>query len=469
MRALVCVPFLLFSSLAFAEEAYLGMYLQGQKIGFSSYIGSTDTFQGKPARKSETRMLMSAAMLGSPIQMKVDSVSWTTEKGQPLRMEFTIESAGRTQRITAVFSSTSANIAIDNNGVKKNQVLPLPKDAPIVDDAVSALLADNIKPGEKRDFYILDPTTVSFIKNSAVLGGPTTVTVKGKTMNATLVTLKDPRADTKIFLDAKGEMIKAEAPLGIEMWPEPKQVALAMPPPRKDAGVDLAAATSLVPDKPLENPMRLSRLKIEIDGRDLAGVPNDSHQKVTGSGEKWVLDVKPLDIRNLGAAIPTDATAKKWTESSVYMNSNSDEWKPILNRILGNAKTLDAKVKAIHNYVYRRMRANPGIGVLRNASEVHQTREGVCRDYAILTGTLLRAAGVPTRLAGGLVSWDGTFYYHAWVEVWNGKDWYAVDSTSPDLQVSAAHIKLSEGNVDTALAFPFLGRAQIRVLATERR
>ena len=79
-----------------------------------------------------------------------------------------------------------------------------------------------------------------------------------------------------------------------------------------------------------------------------------------------------------------------------------------------------------------------------------------------------RAAGVPTRLASGLVSWDGTFYYHAWCEVWDGARWIGVDSTTADKQLAANHVKLSDGDVERAFTFTFLDRAKVEVLGSRR-
>ena len=117
----------------------------------------------------------------------------------------------------------------------------------------------------------------------------------------------------------------------------------------------------------------------------------------------------------------------------------------------------------IRREVYGYMKPNAGIGVLRDAFEVFQTKEGVCRDCAVLTAALMRAVGIPTRLATGLVTWDGTFYYHAWVEVWDGSQWIGMDSAAPSDRISAGHVKLSEGNVDRAFVFPVLGRAKLAV------
>jgi hypothetical protein len=80
----------------------------------------------------------------------------------------------------------------------------------------------------------------------------------------------------------------------------------------------------------------------------------------------------------------------------------------------------------------------------------------------------MRSAGIPARLASGLVNWDGNFYYHAWVEIWDGSRWLGMDSTTPEPQISAAHVKLSDGNVEQAFTFTFLDKVKIEVMEARR-
>ena len=58
-------------------------------------------------------------------------------------------------------------------------------------------------------------------------------------------------------------------------------------------------------------------------------------------------------------------------------------------------------------------------------------------------------SGTPQTCGFGLVYADGAFYYHAWVETWDGKNWFGVDSTRSDLSVTPGHIKLAHGHIDS--------------------
>ena len=80
-----------------------------------------------------------------------------------------------------------------------------------------------------------------------------------------------------------------------------------------------------------------------------------------------------------------------------------------------------------------------------SALEVLHTRKGECQAHAMLYTAMARAAGVPTRLAGGLVYMEGMgFLYHAWAESY-ADGWVSVDPTFNQVGVDATHIKLVEG------------------------
>ena len=144
--------------------------------------------------------------------------------------------------------------------------------------------------------------------------------------------------------------------------------------------------------------------------------------------------------------------------------SDTAAFKELAAKLTDGAGNVSDAARRIQTYVHGAMTPNAGIGVLRDASEILKTKEGVCRDYAVLTATLLRAAHVPTQLVSGLVYEQGSFFYHAWVEVWDGHHWVGVDSTLPSGKVSAGHIKLAEGNVEQAFTFTFLDRVKVEVL-----
>ena len=72
----------------------------------------------------------------------------------------------------------------------------------------------------------------------------------------------------------------------------------------------------------------------------------------------------------------------------------------------------------------------------------------------MLLAALLRAAGIPSRVAVGVTYADGLFISHMWTEA-HLNDWTAFDATLPGgsaSAVDATHIKLASSAMDGATA-----------------
>jgi len=463
MRSLFVSLILGIAAFAPAETTYLGLYMQGSKIGYSSYDTADATVDGVAATRSDSTTVMSTNLLGTSLQMRIDSTTWTVPGGRPLRMKFDVSSAGRTQKLNAVFRDKDVAIDIDNSGNTSKTVLPLPKDGAITDDPLNIVMADKLAVGATRSFWVLDPLTVSFIKTDVKVSGKTKVKVGTDTVDANLVQVIDPRATMQVFLSDKGDLIKVDSGIGIEMRPVSKEVALGRTETMAVAP-DIAEITKIRPSRPISNPRNVTDLTIRVSNKDLSRIPSDDHQTKTKEGDAWKLVVHPA-VMTPGATIKAAATQKpEWLKPSLNIPAAAPRFKSLASEIVSGKKDVRSAARAVHDYVHRIMRPDAGIGVLRDANEVLDSKVGVCRDYAILTTTLLRAAGMPARLASGMVYADGAFYYHAWAEVWDSKHWVGVDSTLPEERLSAVHVKLGDGNVDTAFAFSFLANAKIDVL-----
>jgi transglutaminase-like putative cysteine protease len=467
MRRLALVSLFLSGlvSISAASKSYLGMFMQGTRIGYSVGEVSDDTQYGA-TKRSDSSTIMAAGLLGADVNVVIRSVTWTNAKGAPLRMEFSVESAGRTQKTVATFTSDSIKLAIDNSGQTSERTIPLPKDGRVVDDAASALMADGVKPGAKQIYYVLDPMTTSLVRNEATLVGKSNVMRQGQTFAGTEIRIEESRATTRIFLDASGNLIKMAGPMGIEMWPVTEAEALA-PFGDRPPQVDLAYGTK-VDVKGLSDPGSLAKLKLKITGGNLSRLPTSTHQTVTKTAKGWTVELHPVGIKT-DTTIAASAKAKPaFLKPSMNIPADDAEMKKLAKEMIGDAKTVALAAKRVRTKVFTMMRPNAGIGVLRDAREVLKTKEGVCRDYATLAATLLRAGGVPTRLASGLVFQDGAFYYHAWVEVWDGVKWFGVDPTR-DENVGAGHIILSQGSVEEAFTFSLLEDVTMEVIHATRR
>ncbi|CAN1499802.1 Transglutaminase-like [Fimbriimonadaceae bacterium] len=450
-----------------AETQYFGLFAKGQRIGYTSSKTSQSTWNNKPAIYTDSTTVMNAELIGAALNLRLDSKTWTSPNGTPFQMRFKVASAGLTQNVEAIFEGKTVRIVVDNIGKKTTSRIPVPKTGFIIDDPLPLVASGRLKAGESTKFWVLDPMTVSFIENEVKYRGKVKISTEAGEVTADFVEIIDPRVSTKVYLSSKGDLIRAESALGIEIRSLPKNDALAKP---TGLAVDLADVTRVPVPDPIEDARNLKLLTLDVEGGDMNLVKSDEHQSVSKLGEGWRVSIHPVDMV-VGATVSkaTESDKKSWLNASLHIPATSPKFRALARKITGGTNDLAKATRSIHQYVHTNMKTNAGMGVLRNADQVLGSMEGVCRDHAILTTTLFRAANIPARLVGGMIYSEGAFYYHAWTEIWDGSQWVGVDTTLPEMPISAVHLKLASGNVDKAFSFKFLADTKIKVAKTLSR
>jgi hypothetical protein len=123
-------------------------------------------------------------------------------------------------------------------------------------------------------------------------------------------------------------------------------------------------------------------------------------------------------------------------------------------RVSGNdAATAEAIVAWAHEKV--RYEITP---TSLDAVQILERGRGDCTEYALLTVTLLRAAGIPAKLQEGMSAGGDEMVAHAWVAWHDGKRWLEVDPTAGTTSVGSGHLELEIVDV---LAMLSLGRFEV--------
>jgi transglutaminase-like putative cysteine protease len=208
-------------------------------------------------------------------------------------------------------------------------------------------------------------------------------------------------------------------------------------------------------------------LRFRLSGVDLSGFDLDGgRQSLRGDTlivrrERWDaidpgydLPYKTMDLREFlepEPLIQSDdprivAAADRYSERRPYIRQNPRRVAERLNR-------------AVHDLLEKEITIS-----VPSAVQVLESRRGDCNEHTVLYVALARALGLPARTAVGLVYLNGSFYYHAWPEVWLD-EWVAVDPTFGQAPADAAHLRFAVGGLAQQVEIArLIGRLNIEVI-----
>ncbi|WP_285725211.1 transglutaminase-like domain-containing protein [Psychromicrobium xiongbiense] len=99
------------------------------------------------------------------------------------------------------------------------------------------------------------------------------------------------------------------------------------------------------------------------------------------------------------------------------------------------------------------------------AVEALLARRGVCRDFAHLVVSMLRAKDVPARLAAVYAPGLAPMDFHAVAEAWVDGSWYVLDATGLAPRASMVRISTGRDGSDTAFLSTVGGSASLKELS----
>lgn len=231
----------------------------------------------------------------------------------------------------------------------------------------------------------------------------------------------------------------------------------------KEIAEENGAAPALLPDLGLNSVIRLNRAiarphdaadvvyRVTVKGDDNPATTfaRDARQKASDpEGNSFTLTVTrqavPADVTETAAVKP------EFTQSSYFIDSDDAKVREFAAEAIGRDADALGRARRIEQWVHSHMTGASDIG-FAPASQVARDLKGDCRQHAMLTAAMCRAAGVPSRTAVGLVyAEDPTrgpmFVFHMWTEVWARGKWLGVDATLGRGGVGPGHLKITDAS-----------------------
>ena len=212
---------------------------------------------------------------------------------------------------------------------------------------------------------------------------------------------------------------------------------------------DVILSTAVRSNVDIENVEAFEELRFRLTGVDLSGFQLDGgRQELRGDTlivrrANWAaldpgyrLPYSFMDLREVLEPEPLiQSDDPRIVEHARRITARRSEWRQDPKRV---AMEL---TRSVNGMLEKRITFS-----IPNAVQVLETRQGDCNEHTVLYIALARALGLPARTAVGLVYLNGSFFYHAWPEVWLD-EWVAVDPTFGQYPADASHIRFVTGGL----------------------
>jgi hypothetical protein len=209
---------------------------------------------------------------------------------------------------------------------------------------------------------------------------------------------------------------------------------------------------SLIPlnqaiDRPHEAREIVYLITVKDDDDPTTTFTQDRRQKVENvQGNTFDLRVRP--IREPGEAEGSGRDKEDFLKSSYFLDSDNEKIRELAARETEGETDPWRKGQRIEKWVHEHMKSNTEVN-FAPASQVLRDLQGDCRQHAMLTAALCRAAGLPARTAIGLVyvpdpDRGPVLGFHMWTEVWVKGQWLMLDAVLGRGSVGAGHLKITD-------------------------
>jgi hypothetical protein len=462
-------------------EKWFVVTLGGTPVGYVRE--SSDPASGGPGGLyvSESEMKMVLNRLGNKVE--IGSLSRTEEsaEGRLLSVAYEMRASMLSTKSRAVIGNGQIEIRSEAGGKSYMRTIPY-KGILLGPEGVRRLSLEKIKgPGDHIEFqtFAAETESVTAGRQTALAWEP--LLIEGREIRALKVEemLEAAGAKSLSWLDERRESVRQEMPTPFGT----AQIVAAT----RDQALQAAGGGSLPEEifarSIIKTNVRLPRartldyLKLRITRRDASDEWPEFEGPSQKAGAKTAATleletrriVPPAEMRRPVAV--TDAN-REFLVPNAYIQSDDPELSKTALEIVGNETELWPAALRLRRWVSENMHFDLGIA-FAPSTELFKNRRGTCVGYATLLATLLRAAGIPSRVAIGYVYALGMFGGHAWAEVLAGDAWIPLDAAivGPEaadparFYLGRSSLYAGGGSLTGGATQQLLGQIDVRILA----
>lgn len=432
------------------DDWYTVLY-QGKRLGYTHTRRTLE--EGGLRADDEMRLRMK--LMGQPRDVSTATELHLDAAGAVKSFTFRMDSGGVGIRIDGVQEPGKVRLKMFSAGTTQNVEYPVAEPVVMAGNLMRDIARAGLKAGAVYTRSFFDPSVMKPAKMTLTVGRPEPLKLGARTLTVFPVTQIYNGLETVSYVDGQGVTYKELSPTGFSSYRTSREDALRE---TGDVSLDLIDATSVVAENAPRNPRQLTRLVLELQDVDLAGFDLD------GDGQS--LAGRTLTIDRTQVRPATD-TAERYLASEPLMQVDDPAVKQAALEATGGLRDRAEASKRVLKWVYENL-AKASTVSLPSAVEVLRTRQGDCNEHAILYTAMSRAAGVPARVASGIVALGDRFYYHAWAEVLLDGHWVAVDPVFGQYPADATHVRFVVGGLERqAELMRVIGKLKLKVVWPE--
>ena len=441
------------------DESWYVFLLGGQRAGWMRQVERVAP-DGSITTLVEVEMKIGRGDTAAEVAMQTGFRE--TADHEPIEMRSQQRLGATTVRTNYAFEGDTVRVTTRQLGLRTEDVVPRPPGDWLTPGALRAFLAERLDAGDERiEYSMLDPQAgLTPVDVVTTVVGPAEVEALGAVRPATEWRVEQsvtPGIQLSEFVDDEGRIVRATIAFGgVEMEVVLSDEAFAR---SEFEAPELMVATFVEPRGVIESPRTARRVTLLLEAKDgrLVDVPTAGPQRFdrldAGRGRVTI---------DLGDVAPAGPGAGDGAYLAPSTNVNSDD--PAIRGLAGRAvvglegATAADRARAMEAYVAQYVEDKTlGVG-FATASEVAQTRTGDCSEHAVLLAAMLRADGIPSRVASGLVYADqfagerDIFGYHMWTQalVGEGPDAVWLDLDAALGVMDATHVALAYSSLSNA-------------------
>lgn len=423
---------------AVEKDEYLGIYFDGEKIGFSkTSIGPFSLPGDKVGFQITNKTEMVLNLLGTSSKVAVDGQLNIDEEYRLSSFLYTISSAPYKLSAKGVRKGKQIEIALYSGGKEISKQLLAEKDFFFGSELLPISVFPKLTPKREYTIDAIDPFGIMGSEKIKVkVCGKTTIEYDGELCEVVRIEITYQQMKTTIYAKEDGTILRAELPFGITAQKEDPQKAKPI-----SASAELVNIASVASNITITNPGGVSYLCAKLYLPKPEDLCLSSTRQRFEDGE---LTIEPVSLPKKGNRFPMKGI--NGLSQTQFVQSKHPMIVKLATEIVGTETDSLKAAVAIMNWVYDNVKKRPSFGV-PSALEIAQYRTGDCNEHTTLFVALCRSLGIPAKMVVGLVYYEKRFYYHAWAQVYCG-EWIDIDPTFAQIPVDATHIQLIEGDID---------------------